>query len=230
MAKHRPMSPRCKFKHLRPLLRRSLVGLCVLAHLAVTTGLPVPQLVEVDVTSAAFPCQHHHCGCRTAEHCWRSCCCMSTQQKLAWAKQHGVTPPDYALAAAAADDAAVEINAAEDSADEGSASCCASRKSARSGGCCSSTSGDDRQAASRTSNGNREADNSRRSTGWLPGIQAQKCQGISTLWLVSGAVLPPPPLVEAPVDSAPPQWRGDTPPCRWQAVSSPPDVPPPQLA
>lgn len=48
-----------------------------------------------------FPCQHRPCGCRTAEQCWRRCCCFSNTEKLAWAKRHHVTPPSYVEEAAA---------------------------------------------------------------------------------------------------------------------------------
>jgi hypothetical protein len=54
--------------------------------------------------SRPFPCQDRPCGCSSADECWHHCCCMSNKQKVAWARQHGVTPPDFVIAAAAKED------------------------------------------------------------------------------------------------------------------------------
>lgn len=61
--------------------------------LAPTTGLEKDR-------SAPFPCQNRPCGCRSADQCWKKCCCFSNAQKLAWAKANGVHPPEYVVAAA----------------------------------------------------------------------------------------------------------------------------------
>lgn len=50
--------------------------------------------------SAPFPCQNRPCGCRSAEQCWKKCCCFSNAQKLAWAEANSVQPPEYVVAAA----------------------------------------------------------------------------------------------------------------------------------
>jgi hypothetical protein len=51
--------------------------------------------------SAPFPCQNRPCGCKTAAQCWKKCCCFTNAQKVAWAKSHGVQPPEYVAQAAA---------------------------------------------------------------------------------------------------------------------------------
>lgn len=85
---------------------RRLVGLCTLCALVLgTIGVPVPQLVSKNQSgkdqSQPFPCQQRACGCMDAASCWKSCCCHTNREKLAWAKQHGVTPPAFVVAAAA---------------------------------------------------------------------------------------------------------------------------------
>lgn len=50
--------------------------------------------------STPFPCQDRPCGCRTAEQCWKKCCCFTNAQKLAWAKSRGVKPPEFVVSAA----------------------------------------------------------------------------------------------------------------------------------
>jgi len=81
---------------------RSLVASGLLCALFVgTVGLPVwPRPVKD--RSRPFPCQNSPCGCNDAERCWRACCCHTNAEKLAWARQHGVTPPHYVVEAARA--------------------------------------------------------------------------------------------------------------------------------
>jgi hypothetical protein len=44
-----------------------------------------------------YPCEGGHCGCRTAERCWTSCCCKTPVERELWAKQRGIVPPSYAV-------------------------------------------------------------------------------------------------------------------------------------
>ena len=74
-----------------------LVSLC-----ASVVPLPVGSKTPPDKDpSQPFPCQHHGCGCRTAEQCWKKCCCMTHAQKVAWAKRNQVIPPAEVVEAAA---------------------------------------------------------------------------------------------------------------------------------
>lgn len=47
-----------------------------------------------------FPCQNRPCGCKTADQCWKKCCCFTNAQKVAWANSHGVKVPSYVVQAA----------------------------------------------------------------------------------------------------------------------------------
>ena len=67
--------------------------------------------VEKDL-SQPFPCQNRPCGCRSAEQCWKKCCCFTNSQKVAWAKANGVDLPDYVLAAAKKESADVKESCA----------------------------------------------------------------------------------------------------------------------
>lgn len=62
-------------------------------------ALPIPVGWKPKVRSGAvpFPCQDCHCGCSTPEQCWTSCCCFTPQERLAWAIEHDVEPPSYAV-------------------------------------------------------------------------------------------------------------------------------------
>lgn len=65
-----------------------------------------------------YPCSGGNCGCVSAEQCWRHCCCMSLEQRIAWAKSHRVPVPDYVD----------EQSVCRESGGLGSRSCCSGRK------------------------------------------------------------------------------------------------------
>ena len=61
---------------------------------------PLRQNLQEKDSSEPFPCQNRPCGCRSAEQCWKKCCCFNNAQKVAWAKANKVKVPDFVLAAA----------------------------------------------------------------------------------------------------------------------------------
>ena len=77
-----------------------LALLCLAAILLPLPIAPVAQNNSGKDTSQPFPCQNRPCGCRSAEQCWKKCCCFTNSQKVAWAKANGVDLPNYVLAAA----------------------------------------------------------------------------------------------------------------------------------
>jgi hypothetical protein len=91
-----------------------LVWVAMLAYCASAIGvaIPLPATAKKD-SGEAFPCQHHRCGCHSAEQCRRSCCCFSPEQKIAWARANG-----------ASDQAVVEGTATLASAGSKGKSCC----------------------------------------------------------------------------------------------------------
>jgi hypothetical protein len=74
-------------------LGRALRGVLAVWFAVLNLGVSLPPPPAEKVSAQPFPCQDHRCGCRDADHCWRSCCCMTREQKFAWALQQGVTPP-----------------------------------------------------------------------------------------------------------------------------------------
>ena len=86
-------------RNVRGLLSLSvLLGVC-----AMLLPLPFAPLLQNSPdkdSSEPFPCQHRPCGCRSAEQCWKKCCCFDNNQKIAWARANKVRVPDYVLYAA----------------------------------------------------------------------------------------------------------------------------------
>lgn len=80
-----------------PGARKWVVALLLCVQVLTASGMPLPAigLPTGKDKSSPFPCMNRTCGCMTAEQCWRSCCCFTNQQKLEWAREHGVAVPDY---------------------------------------------------------------------------------------------------------------------------------------
>lgn len=76
-------------KQTRSALRGGLVAAAALALIVGTVGVPLPTGRPKD-RSIAFPCMDRPCGCHDAADCKAHCCCFSSDEKLAWAAEHGV--------------------------------------------------------------------------------------------------------------------------------------------
>ncbi len=149
-------------------LRRTAVALLLVGnHVVLALGLPLPLPAARSPLSASefFPCMNCSCGCRTAEQCWRHCCCYSMTQKLAWAKAHGVEPPAFVREAAEK-----EAQLAAASSPQEPKKCCP---------CCKKAAATPQQAAPQ---------------GKLVFVKALECQGHGAAGLLAGlpALLPKP--------------------------------------
>lgn len=77
-------------------LRRPLACMLIVQQLISGAGIPLPSPAAIG-THERFPCEQCGCGCRSAEQCWRHCCCMTNRQKVAWAKRNGVAVPPFVV-------------------------------------------------------------------------------------------------------------------------------------
>ncbi len=91
-----------------PAVRRATCALLVVAFAITASGVPLPvgstdgNDVGLPKSTEVFPCAESACGCATADQCWKSCCCHSFAERIAWARKYGVRPPDFAIAQARA--------------------------------------------------------------------------------------------------------------------------------
>lgn len=90
---------RNKLKRFR---QASVWGMAV-AYLLVVAGVPIPigNVTSTKDLSRPFPCMHSQCGCGNAEQCWRSCCCHTVAERIAWAEARRLPVPEALTAAAA---------------------------------------------------------------------------------------------------------------------------------
>ncbi|MCE9543947.1 MAG: hypothetical protein K8T25_00250 [Planctomycetia bacterium] len=229
------------FSPLKRPVRRRVAAAAALFYLVAWIGFPLPQLREIaagDVESSEpFPCQHHHCGCVSAEQCWRNCCCMTMPQRLAWAKANGVTPPAWvtalageqakasqAVAASKGDSPLVLLRDSNNGSlrERGTVPACTPAKKKP---CCSHCCVD--QHEENHDQPLREQPPKSSAIGWVSLIEAQRCSGGSVEWLASGAVLPPIRPIEVERDITP---GGELPEQIFLAchTSFIPPVPPPR--
>jgi hypothetical protein len=191
-------------------------------------------------SSERFPCQNRPCGCRSADQCWKKCCCFTNTQKVAWAKANCVAIPDYVIVAANSE------KCSQDEKQPNSKTCCSSkrRSSAKSkmatcsdppvslAECCSGkvadapTSDDPRnevviESAKSTPNVNPWK--------WVLAFKVAECEGVSTCWFcLPATVLPEPPQVLSAEDSQPDFCIA--PSERLHSSTQKPPLPPPRLA
>jgi hypothetical protein len=93
------------FAHLifrRLVGRRCVCALLLVAYVITAAGVPISVGSLPQKSGEIFPCMASSCGCRTADQCWRSCCCHTLAQRLAWARKRRIEPPGFVIAQARA--------------------------------------------------------------------------------------------------------------------------------
>lgn len=176
---------------MRARLRRYVATLSLLNYLALLVGIPLPMPTAKD-SSRPFPCQHHRCGCQNAEQCWRQCCCFTNEQKLAWARENGVTPPAELLADSAEEHGDHEH---DDHDHPAAADCCHARD------CCSQREKTPPAHAPISRERGQRA---------VAGFDAARCHGDSPLLVALN-------LLAAPLSAV--AWAADLTPCAWVFLS-----------
>jgi hypothetical protein len=198
------------FSVYRPRLHRLIAWLAI--GVSVSNLIPIPVPSSRTTAHPTFPCEGGQCGCATAQQCWKSCCCHTLQERLAWARQHGVLPPK-------------ELEARHELAARSSMPVRKQRKRAT---CCSPCEGFANQTNSCVSQPS-SLEPSRPTTGWVTVIDAQRCRGNASLnpgTAFSSLGMPPPVTQPDGVERAGSILPGK-PEC-YSRCDLPPPTPPPQ--
>jgi len=234
------------FRKLCPRSVRGLISLAVmLGSCALLFPLPVaplPQSASEKDLSEPFPCQDRPCGCRSAEQCWKKCCCFNNAQKVAWAKANNAKVPEFVLAAAKLERGhSCEICSRSEpgkllaSGSSGSCSVCKEKSAVEAkNSCCDKAEtlvAAQSHSCGSCSQSTKQSTDSRRkpvTTKWVMAVYAAECQGqgliafcfpISIIPDRSVLVTPSVELIEAlPVESE-----------RLQQASLRPPLPPPKI-
>ncbi len=164
----------------------------LIAYLLTVAGFPVLGSTKKH-SGQPYPCQDHDCGCTSAEECWRSCCCFTPEQHLAWAKENGVEPPAYAV---------LPATHSEPAHADRECSRCEESKKQEAPPCpdlLDQVSDDQKidECCSEHSHGAKPATQTPAASRirWAMGVNVMRCHGFSTLWVTSGSVAPPPPAL-----------------------------------
>jgi hypothetical protein len=136
-----------------------------------------------------FLCQDHSCGCATAEDCWRHCCCFSAEERWAWAQENHVEPPEYAERPTVESWSTARLRERAEDGDADHSKCTHCQPPARQNACCDHPA--KTSCCQRASAANEDRDHCTPPTSRAPVLlSAWRCQGLSTVWLSTGAVLP----------------------------------------
>jgi hypothetical protein len=205
------------------LFARSLQWLFVLGTVCVL-ALPFPTVAvpesasDKDLTES-FPCMHRECGCRSAEQCWKSCCCFSNREKVAWARANKVSVPLLVHQAA---DKELSPSITEP---KTKSSCCArvhdSTNSVATAECSSLP-----PALQRAESKSESTEDD--STRWITLKDVAACQGNAVFWLTISAFALPHLVTIQFAGSLPPELI-ETPPALLACVFRTPPSPPPDL-
>lgn len=190
----------------RPL-RTLAAGSAALSLLVCSLGLPLPIRVQKQA-SEPFPCQDCPCSCETAERCWGDCCCYTPQEKLVWARRHGVVPPAALLSRLAL----VQSPRPQETDD-----CCAARRS-----CCSTAT-----TPSACCQQEQCQPPQQTRVGVVLVLQELRCHGLATTATLLPPMIPAPDAATVGFDPTPTGNLGDIVEL-YGATSAPPDLPPPQ--
>jgi hypothetical protein len=218
-------------QHRRSLAQRSCSALTLVCYLATALNLPLPiPAAGRKPGEPPYPCQDHACGCASAAQCWAACCCMTPEERWAWARANNVEPPAYAERPASASWNTTRLRDQE----QPVSTCCAAKaapvkkeccksQGPKSRPCCASSKPDDHNVKQPSGTGQKKL------VRWMLTVAGLKCQGHGTLWVSSGAAVPPaPPLTWEPCQAAAGRlvWNADF----ADSLQYPPIIPPPRAA
>lgn len=203
-------------------LRRFLFGVsvarrlvsCVTAILyaGLVFGFPMPAVARKTDGDRPYACQSRACGCSSAEQFWKSCCCFSPSERLKWAEEQGVIPPEYAERPS---DESPSTPAKSDSVD-GDGGCCSTSepksccsqpsccetttetpkpkqpKSPCRSSCCEVKAGAGSTKESSMPSTDAPRPSPAKAVQFVFGLSAQKCKGLTSSWFAAGEAPTPP--------------------------------------
>jgi len=214
--------------------RRLICLLVLLGMLCSFFPLPAPPLVVSGTESGSsaagpvekdrsrpFPCAQRVCGCRSAEQCWKKCCCFTDAQKVAWADAQGVELPAF-VRESAARALPTDGPTARAGKDRRSQACarCEHRTPADAGSVGGTVSRSERPGPS---------ERPELASGVVIVQDALACQGIDWQWQFDPGMAPRSPVASPGVEPPPVHLPGPTRPV-WRNPSLQVPVPPPRAS
>lgn len=206
--------------------RRVTAAMMTICYVFVMFGVPVLQPLPPVASAGPYPCQGGTCGCRSASQCWRSCCCFTDAQKLAWAEEHHVTPPPEFLRRMEAQGKFLAVHAERRKDGTSRRACCQTTAAPRSAPDKARPEGAGAGSCCQTAPADREGKKNEAS--FVITVEALKCRGLGSDWTGLAAFVP---------TTRPSNWQCErtaatvaplTEP-RLPELSFPPPAPPPRV-
>jgi len=211
--------------------RRCLCVALLAGYLVTAAGVPLPLPYRPVTSGELFLCAASKCGCDSADRCWRSCCCHTLAERVAWARRHGVRPPEFALAKARAAGFIVTWPADTSATSQQHGACCEAPTRIVKVDCCqeelsSAVSTGISSSYCEMADGEQSAP---QSDDAIVAWRAMKCRGQSTNWL---AAVPTLILIRVVSVERPPivERLGPAASDCAEGIADDPTVPPPELA
>ena len=220
-----------KMRFLYPVstswFRKSVAVFTAVCLLAGSTHLPAPVETRKD-TSIPFPCQDTACDCRNADDCWASCCCNSDEEKLAWARQHNVSPPNWFVEGLRKSNHKGMLAGAACCKSKSSASCCSQSSAKELPSCCANKRQQSRVASCSTLEQRVVANRSSKPVKIAVTLRQQRrCNGADGVFHLDLRFVAPNQYGVSYLNPNPRYAVFDVP---AQSVTFPPPTPPPRLA
>ena len=255
-SRHRQLVERGNSRRLMQRPWRRLISLLVLLGILCSFfPLPAPPQVMSDTAwglstsarsaaspiekdrSRPFPCAQRVCGCRSAEQCWKKCCCFTDAQKVAWADARGVELPAYVRESAARSQPSDRRTAAAGN-HRGTRACARCQRETPAVSATRTTAGgvargtarcDALGVAGASSQRTGQADAAALARGVVIVQDALACQGIDWQWQFDPGTSPRSPMVSPGVE--PPSVQLPVPPRQvWRNPCLQVPVPPPRVS
>jgi hypothetical protein len=172
------MRPSRRITFWRPLRRRLCAAVTLLAYVLTTLGIPLPAAGSG--ASNASSCCQQACGCPTEKQERHECCCY-----------HPAPPPEPRKTGAAKKHSCCETPPTPHSEPGCDSPCCKEHDKENE-----PPQDDPDEEEPDTQQQEQESSPAPEPTPakgsrWVLGVAAMKCQGLSTIWVASGAALPP---------------------------------------
>jgi hypothetical protein len=213
------------------LFRRRWISVVLLiAYVATASGVPFPSGARPSNSGELYPCAASVCGCTSADRCWRSCCCHTLSERLAWARKHRVQPPAFVIAEARL--AGLDVSWLPHSnmvTSNTSKTCFVGKSKHISRQCCEKQCGNINASQAKACCAHAASKANSSSAKFVIGSQALKCRGQSQIWI---SAIPPicqtllPVLLEFPLV----EWLGPTLSDTADTIPPVPAIPPPERA
>ncbi len=162
------------------IFRRAISSTLLVVLVAGMVGVPLVAPSLRPASDERFPCENCPCGCATADYCWDKCCCFSDTEKLQWAADNGITPPEFLVARAGQADQ-LKVAASQIAASQPACCCCKSADRVPRDSACTIGAAPELSSVKESV----EADSASNAPVRIVLLQdAAKCRGIDLVWSI----------------------------------------------